>query len=92
MKKDLKKAIQVSDYLMKAHLRNASNIEKLIKDWDKKGIGDLGQVIADTHRDVAKCIYFVKMCIVGDCKHPKKMIDTTKDGQRYCMQCNNDLD
>lgn len=91
MKKDLKKAILVSDYLIKAHIRNADNIEKLMGERGERGIGELGHLIADTHRDVAKCIYFVKMCIVGDCKHPKKMNDVTSDGQKYCMQCNNDL-
>lgn len=25
------------------------------------------------------------------CSHPKKMQDVTKDGQRYCMNCNADL-
>jgi len=92
MKKDLTKAVKVSDHLMKAHIRNADNIEKLVKEWDESSLKEIGKIISDTHRDVAKCIYFVKMCIVGDCKHPKKMHDTTKDGQKYCMQCNNDLE
>ena len=25
------------------------------------------------------------------CKHPKKMHDTSPDGQKYCMNCNADL-
>ena len=92
MKKDLRKAVKICDYLILAHYKNAENIEEMVKDWGADDPGELGKVVAETHKEVARYIDVIKMCILGECIHPKKMQDTTKNGQKYCMQCNNDLD
>ncbi len=88
------KAIQICDYLIKSHNKNAMGMEELIKkDMDPNdGAGALGMAIVNTHRDVAKALEILKSFIEKpNCKHPKKMIDTC-DGQKYCMDCNSDID
>jgi len=57
--KNIKKAIKISDYLIKAHIKNADGMEELVKNWttDSKG---LGLEIASVHRDVAQCIGMIK--------------------------------
>ena len=92
VKKNIKSAIKILDYLIEAHTRNSKGIRDMIKNWtsDSRGLGD---TIADTHDDVAKCLVLVKECIEEKpkCKHPKKMRDKTSDGKWYCMNCNEDL-
>lgn len=86
----VKKAIKICDYLIEAHVRNSGNIREKVKDWDSNLKG-LGIVIAEVHEDVAKCIFAIKKNLIPNCKHPKKMQDMTPGGQRYCMNCNSDL-
>ena len=86
----VKKAIKICDYLIKAHLKNSSNMREKVKDWDSELKG-LGIVIAEVHEDVAKCIFAIEKNLQTKCKHPKKMRDKA-GGQVYCMNCNSDLD
>ena len=57
--KNIKKAIKISDYLIKAHIKNADGMEELVKNWTTNS-KDLGLEIATVHRDVAKCIGIIK--------------------------------
>jgi hypothetical protein len=93
VKKNIKKAIKILDYLIDAHKRNSNGINNLIKDWNSDARG-LGESIASTHEDVAKCLVIVKECIEEKpkCKHPKKMRDRSPDGKWYCMNCNEDVE
>jgi len=92
MRNNIKIAIDITNILMEAHLKNSQGIRDLVKDWtsDTKG---LGIAIASVHEDVAKCLFVIKKYLEEGpkCKHPKKMRDKC-EGQLYCMQCNEDLD
>ena len=92
MKKNIQIAIEITDELIKAHLKNSQGIRDLVNNWtsDTKG---LGIAIASTHEDVAKCLFVIKKYLEEKpkCRHPKKMQDKC-EGQLYCMQCNTDLD
>ena len=87
----VKRAIEICDYLVKAHLKNSAGIRDLVKDW-KTDTQGLAIKIAEVHEDVAECIFLIKKNLIPDCKHPKKMRDEAADGQVYCMNCNTDLD
>jgi hypothetical protein len=93
VKKNIKTAIEITEILMHAHLKNSSGIKNLVKDWtsDSK---DLGITIAEVHEDVAKCLFTIKKLLEEKpkCKHPKKMKDRSPDGQWYCMNCNEDIE
>ena len=94
MKKNIKTAIEIIDYLIESHLRNSNGIEKLTKNWADDHMKGLAKKIADTHEDVAKCLLLIKKYIEEKpkCKHPKKMRDKSPDGQWYCMNCNEDIE
>ena len=94
MKKNIKTAIKIIDFLIESHLRNVNGIEKLTKDWDDDHMTGLAKRIASTHEDVAKCLLVIKKYIEEKpkCKHPKKMRDKSPDGQWYCMNCNEDIE
>lgn len=93
MQKNIKTAIKITDYLIEAHIRNSNGIRDLVKGWNNDGQKSLGISIASVHEDVAKALLVVKKILEEkpNCKHPKKMQDTCK-GQKYCMDCNEDLD
>ncbi len=93
MQKNIKTAIEITDVLIEAHMRNANGIQNLVKEWKDDGPKSLALKIAEVHDDVAKCLLFLKKTLEKKpkCSHPKKMQDTCK-GQRYCMNCNEDLD
>lgn len=70
MKKNIRKAIKITDALIKAHYKNAKGMEELVKDWTTSSKG-LGLEIAAVHRDVAKCLEILKECLVDK---PKEKI------------------
>ncbi len=92
MKKNIITAVEITEGLMQAHLKNSKGIKNLVKDWtsDTK---NLGITIAEVHDDVAKCLFVIKKLLEEKpkCKHPKKMRDRSPDGQWYCMNCNEDI-
>jgi hypothetical protein len=92
MKKNIQIAIEITDGLIQAHLKNSQGIRDLVKNWNS-GTAELGLEIASVHEDVAKCLFVIKKYLEEKpkCRHPKKMRDKCK-GQLYCMQCNTDLD
>ncbi|KKK72422.1 hypothetical protein LCGC14_2904050 [marine sediment metagenome] len=92
MKKNIQIAIEITDGLIKAHIKNSQGIRDLINDWNSD-TKELGLSIASVHEDVAKCLLVIKKYLEEKpkCRHPKKMRDKCK-GQIYCMQCNTDLD
>jgi len=59
MQQNIKKAIEILDYLVEAHIRNSNGIRDLIKDWNND-TKHLGTSIASVHEDVAKCLFTVK--------------------------------
>lgn len=58
VKKNIKKAIKIADYLVHAHIKNADGMENLVKDWTVESKG-LGLEIAKVHREVAECILLI---------------------------------
>lgn len=84
------KAIKICNFLIESHLKNSKRMRELVKDWIDTPKG-LAITIAEVHEDVAKCLLLIKNNIEPKCKHPKKMRDGKK-GQRYCMNCNLDMD
>ena len=93
MKKNIKTAIKIIDFLVESHQKNADGIKKLTRDWNDDGPKGLADTIASTHDDVAKCLLLIKKHIEEKpkCKHPKKMRDKCA-GVKYCMNCNEDLE
>ena len=62
MQQNIKKALSLTDYLIKAHIKNATGMEEMVKEWttDSKG---LGLEIASVHREVAECLQEIKNCL-----------------------------
>ena len=83
MKKNIQIAIEITDGLIKAHLKNSQGSRDLINDWNSDTKG-LGLVIASVHEDVAQCLVVIKKYLEEKpkCRHPKKMRDKCK-GQIY---------
>ena len=42
-------------------------------------------------RIIIENLELIRKELVPNCKHPKKMMDRTADGQWYCMNCNYDI-
>ena len=57
--KQIAKAVEIADYLILAHVKNADGMEELVKNWTTNS-KDLGLEIAFVHRDVAVCIGMIK--------------------------------
>jgi len=62
VKKNITKAIYITDYLIEAHNKNAKGIEELVKNWNNKTTKsqELGLEIASVHRAVAVAIGYIK--------------------------------
>lgn len=87
----VKNAIKICDALIAHYTKHAAGMRERTKDWSEDGAKGLATEIADTVDDIAKSIGEIKAQIQPKCKHPKKMRDG-KPGQRYCMNCNMDMD
>lgn len=72
MPQNIKRAIKIADYLIMAHIKNASGMEELVKNWSSDSKG-LGLEIASVHRDVAKCIEELKNCLIEKPKKRRKV-------------------
>ncbi len=68
--KNIKKAIKIADYLIKAHIKNANGMEELVKNWTTESKG-LALEIASVHRDVAICIGTIKELLTEKPKEKK---------------------
>ena len=75
MKRNITKAIKIADYLIIAHIKNASGMEELVKDWNSDTKG-LGLEIAKVHRDVARCIGYIKELLESEKAKEKKLVKT----------------
>ena len=72
MAPDIKRAIKITDYLIAAHIKNASGMEELVKNWKTDSRG-LGLEIASVHRDVATCLEEIKSCLIVIPKKRRKI-------------------
>ena len=73
MKRNIVKAIKISNYLIEAHNRNAAGMENLVKDWTTESKG-LGLSIASVHRDVAICIEQIRELLEPQKIKEKKIV------------------
>jgi len=86
----VKIAIEIIDKLIEGHLRCSKSMREKTKDWTDQP-GNLARAIAEVQEDIVKALIVIKKNIQPNCKHPKKMRDG-KPGERYCMNCNLDMD
>ncbi|MCV0410703.1 MAG: hypothetical protein K5783_07660 [Nitrosopumilus sp.] len=67
-------------------------MEHFKKNWNyKTEVEDVAKAILTYDETVISNLQKIRAELVPKCKHPKKMIDTLPDGQKYCMNCNMDL-
>lgn len=92
----MSQSIKIIDYLIQYFLRHANGFENMAKDWDEDVLARVAKAIASNDRDIVKGLQLLKKTVkkelkLPNCKHPKKDIDITSEGQKYCMNCNSDL-
>ncbi|PIN83975.1 MAG: hypothetical protein COV65_02165 [Nitrosopumilales archaeon CG11_big_fil_rev_8_21_14_0_20_33_24] len=89
----VKKAIEILDSYTKKKTEVKNGIKDPKKSWNNSL--DLVKQVADMIGDLMETDLIVleeiRTELVPKCKHPKKMIDTLPNGQKYCMNCNLDL-
>lgn len=85
----VKKAIKMLDWW----IAQRKKVIKESKDkWDyKTEVGDIAKTILQCEETVIYNLEAIRAELVPKCRHPKKMIDTLPNGQKYCMSCNLDL-
>lgn len=96
----VRKAISGLDFLIKNKQELKDGLFDPEKPWNKgePTISDFVNNLAIIlQRDIDN-LYAVKKHLRPEqhrtkivCRHPKKMRDTSPDGQKYCMNCNADL-
>lgn len=85
----VKKAIKMLDWWID---QRKQATEQFKKDWDyKTEVEDVAKTMLKSDEIVIYNLETIRAELVPKCKHPKKMIDTLPDGQKYCMNCNLDL-
>ena len=86
----VKKAIKILDWWIN---HKKQSMEHLLKKWnyDSKNPTDVEKLLIETTDTELYNLEIIKSQLVPNCSHPKKMIDTLPDGQKYCMNCNMDL-
>ena len=86
----VKKAIKILDWWIN---HKKQSMEQLLKKWnyDPKNPTDVEKLLIETTDTELHNLEIIKAQLVPNCSHPKKMIDTLPDGQKYCMNCNADL-
>ncbi len=85
------KAIKILDWWIN-HKKQA--IEQLKEEWYSKDYdksSEVSKILLDSEKTAISNLETIKAQLVPNCSHPKKMIDTLQDGQKYCMNCNMDL-
>ena len=45
------------------------------------------KALMDSDKTIIENLELIRKELVPNCKHPKKMIDKTADGQWYCRNC-----
>jgi len=60
-------------------------------DYDADKATEVAKALMESEERAIHNLEKIKAELVPNCKHPKKMIDTLPDGQKYCMNCNLDL-
>jgi len=85
----VKKAIKMLDWWI-AQRKQA--MEEFKSNWNyKTEVEDVAKTMIKSDETVIYNLEKIKSELVPKCKHPKKMIDTMSNGQKYCMNCNLDL-
>ena len=89
----VKKAIEILDQYTKKKTEVKDGIKDPKQSWNNslelsKQVADM---IADSMETDLIVLKEIRAQLVPKCRHPKKMIDTLPDGQKYCMNCNLDL-
>lgn len=85
----VKKAIKMLDWWIN---QRKQAMEEMKKNWDyKTEVEDVAKVMLQHDETVISNLERIKAELVPKCRHPKKMIDTLPNGQKYCMNCNFDL-
>jgi len=85
----VKKAIKMLDWWIN---QRKKAMEEFKNNWDyKTDVEEVAKVMLQHDETVISNLGTIRSELVPDCSHPKKMIDTLPDGQKYCMNCNFDL-
>ena len=86
----VKKAIQILDWWIN---HKKQSIEQFKEQWDfsSDSVTSLATTWMHSEETSIDNLEKIKTELVPNCKHPKKMIDTLPNGQKYCMNCNLDL-
>ena len=85
----VKKAIAILDWWIN---QKKESIKLLKEDFfESDSVSDLSKSLIKYDESAIYNIEKIKAEFVPKCKHPKKMIDTLPDGQKYYMNCNLDL-
>jgi len=88
-----KKAISLLDLLLQGDIKLRDGMRDPSKSWNSEhdAFHSLVQTWIGLLDDNVKILEAIQKELHVNCKHPKKMRDTTSDGQEYCMNCNNDI-
>ena len=86
----VKKAIEILDWWIN-HKKQA--MEQFKKEWNfqTNSVFEVAESLIKSDETVIYNLEKIKSELVPKCKHPKKMIDTLPNDQKYCMNCNFDL-
>ena len=85
----VKKAIKMLDWWIDQRTKAT---EEFKKNWDyKTEVEDVAKAMLSYDETVISNLERIRAELVPKCRHPKKMIDTLPNGQKYCMNCNFDL-
>jgi len=86
----VKKAIKILDWWISHKKQTMKHFKK---DWkfETDSISEVAKSLIQSDETTIYNLEKIKKELVPNCKHPKKMIDTLSDGQKYCMNCNLDL-
>ena len=85
----VKKAIKMVDWWID---QRKMVMDEFKKNWDyKTEVEEVAKIMLQSDETVIYNLEKIRAELVPQCKHPKKMIDTLPNGQKYCMNCNLDL-
>jgi len=86
----VKKAIEILEWWIK---QKNQSMKQLKEEWDYStdSVTELAKSLLKYDETIIHNLEKIRVELVPKCSHPKKMIDTLPDGQKYCMNCNLDL-